>query len=76
MAVRGMKLKTADEYTGQPMRLVRAGEDFGRGQAAEVGEPVAQRAADGDERLDVANAVLEAHQVGAAVGQLQQRLGA
>ena len=40
-----------------------------------IDEAVAQLLADGDHALDVADAVLEADQVGAALGQLQQRFG-
>ncbi|MCY1228490.1 hypothetical protein D9M72_408110 [compost metagenome] len=63
-------------------RLVGRGIHLGRGQAAEVREAVAQLAADADHGLDVAHAVLEADQVGAALGQarelrrIQLRVGA
>ncbi|SPA41445.1 exported protein of unknown function [Cupriavidus taiwanensis] len=56
-------------------RLVGRGIDLGGGQAAQVGEAVAQLAADADHRFDVAHAILEADQVGAAPGQAGQLVG-
>ena len=54
--------------------LVRCRIHLGGGQAAQVREAVAHRLADADHELDVADAVLEAHQVGAALGErLQHR---
>ncbi|KAG0732372.1 hypothetical protein G6F23_014384 [Rhizopus arrhizus] len=53
-------------------RTVRGGIDLSGGQAAHVGEAVAHLAADADHGFDVADAVLETDQVGAAFGQLRK----
>jgi hypothetical protein len=70
-----MKLKTAEEYTGQPIALYAPCEDFRGGKAAQVCHAIAQRAANAHEMLDVAHAVLVADQVRAGVGELGDGLG-
>lgn len=56
-------------------RLVGRGVDLGGGQSAQVREAVAELAADAHHGLDIADAVLETDQVGAALGQLGQAVG-
>jgi hypothetical protein len=56
-------------------RLVGRGVDFSGRQAAEIGEAVAEAAADRHHVLDLAHTVLEADQVGAALGQPFEHVG-
>src|SRR6218665_738249 len=67
-----MKLKTADEDTGLPMALEAAANTSAVGKATQVGKALAQCLADGHKGFDVANAVLETHEVGATLGQHHQ----
>ena len=54
-------------------RLVGSGIDFCGGQAAQIREAITHLHEDGGHGFDVAHTVLEAHEVGATVGQNGQR---
>ena len=54
---------------GHAQRAVGVGVDLVRGHAAHIHEAITQAVADGDDALDITQAVLESDQVGAGVGQ-------
>ena len=75
-AAPGNEVENGRGVHGNTERLVRGGVDLGGGQAAQVGQPLAQPPANRQHQLDLADAVLEAHQVRAARGQALERVRA
>ena len=65
----GDEIEDGRGVDGRTQSLVGGRIDLGRGQSAQIGEAITHLHEDGGHGLDIAQAVLEAHQVGAALGQ-------